>query len=57
LSKPRRDFVAGNLERSYEQKEYEMIALLKVHPLLDPLRGDPRFEKLVNKVVPPDSKK
>jgi tetratricopeptide (TPR) repeat protein len=38
------------LERSYEQKEYEAIALLKVHPMLDPLRDDPRFEKLVEKV-------
>jgi len=35
------------LERSYQAKEYEMMALLKLHPMLDPLRGDPRFEKLV----------
>jgi TolB-like protein len=38
------------LERSYEQKEYEMMALLKLHPMLDPLRGEPRFERLVEKV-------
>jgi tetratricopeptide (TPR) repeat protein len=38
------------LERSYEQKEYEMMALLKLHPMLDPLRGEPRFERLVERV-------
>jgi TolB-like protein len=38
------------LERSYNQKEYEMMALLKLHPMLDPLRGEPRFERLVEKV-------
>jgi TolB-like protein/Tfp pilus assembly protein PilF/class 3 adenylate cyclase len=38
------------LERSYEQKEYEMMALLKLHPMLDPLRGEPRFERLIEKV-------
>jgi hypothetical protein len=38
------------LERSYEQKEYEMMALLKLHPMLDPLRDEPRFERLVEKV-------
>jgi Tfp pilus assembly protein PilF len=44
------------LDRSYEQKEYEMIALLKVHPMLDPLRGDPRFEKFINRVLPAAAK-
>jgi hypothetical protein len=27
-----------------------MMALLNLHPMLDPLRGDPRFERLVEKV-------
>jgi tetratricopeptide (TPR) repeat protein len=40
------------LQQSYEQKEYESIVLLRVHPMLDPLRGDPRFEKFVNRVLP-----
>jgi TolB-like protein/Tfp pilus assembly protein PilF len=41
------------LEQSYLQKESVDISLIKVHPFLDPLRGDPRFEKLANQVVPP----
>jgi hypothetical protein len=31
-------------------------ARIKVSPLLDPLRGDPRFEALVQKVVGPKQK-
>jgi hypothetical protein len=31
-------------------------ALIEVHPFLDPLRGDPRFEGLVQKVVGPKQK-
>jgi TolB-like protein/Tfp pilus assembly protein PilF len=44
------------LEQSYEQKEYESIALLRVHPMLDSLRGDPRFEKFTNRVLPAAAK-
>jgi serine/threonine protein kinase/Tfp pilus assembly protein PilF len=41
------------LERDYrEHADYE-VALLKVDPMLDPLRGDPRFEALVAKVFAP----
>jgi tetratricopeptide (TPR) repeat protein len=45
------------LERSYRNKEGAKISLIKVEPMLDPLRGDPRFEKLANQVVPSDSEK
>lgn len=44
------------LERSYEAKETGAIGDIKVNPLLDPLRGDPRFEKLANQIVPPVAK-
>ena len=41
------------LERDYrDHADYE-IALIKVDPMLDPLRGDPRFEALVSKVFAP----
>jgi TolB-like protein/Flp pilus assembly protein TadD len=32
------------------------VSRLKVHPVYDPLRGDPRFEALVQKVVGPEQK-
>jgi Flp pilus assembly protein TadD len=37
------------LERAYREHD-RALAWLKVHPRLDPLRGDPRFEELVRKV-------
>jgi hypothetical protein len=41
------------LERDYhDHADYE-IALIKVDPMLDLLRGDPRFEALVSKVFAP----
>jgi len=40
------------LERSYQNKEPGFLEDIKVNPLLDPLRGDPRFEALVEKIVP-----
>src|SRR5207302_3205058 len=44
------------LERSYEAKETGNITYIKVDPFLDPLRGNPRFEALANKIIPPDAK-
>jgi len=41
------------LERAYRDRAGPDIALIKVDPFLDPLRGDPRFEVLVQKVVAP----
>jgi serine/threonine protein kinase/Tfp pilus assembly protein PilF len=41
------------LERDYrEHADYE-LALIKIDPMLDPLRADPRFEALVSKVFAP----
>jgi adenylate cyclase len=41
------------LERAYRDRAGPDIALIKVDPFLDDLRGDPRFEALVQKVVAP----
>jgi TolB-like protein/class 3 adenylate cyclase/Tfp pilus assembly protein PilF len=41
------------LERAYRDRAGPDIALIKVDPFLDDLRGDPRFESLVQKVVAP----
>jgi hypothetical protein len=43
------------LERSYRDKETGVVRHIKVDPFLDPLHGDPRFEKLANEMLPPDS--
>jgi len=48
-----KDKAIDYLERDYrEHADYE-LALIKVDPMLDPLRGDPRFEALVSKVFAP----
>ncbi|MFL6531130.1 MAG: tetratricopeptide repeat protein [Chthoniobacterales bacterium] len=41
------------LEQDYADHDGANIGWIKVDPLLDPLRGDPRFEALVQKVVSP----
>ncbi len=38
------------LEKSYQDQAGNDIGLVKVDPMLDPLRGDPRFEALAAKV-------
>jgi TolB-like protein/Flp pilus assembly protein TadD len=39
------------LERAYEEKE-PWLFWLKVHPMVDPLRGEPRFQAVLRKVYP-----
>jgi TolB-like protein/Tfp pilus assembly protein PilF/class 3 adenylate cyclase len=41
------------LEQGFADHEGRPLTWIKVDPLLDPLRGDPRFEALVQKVVAP----
>jgi len=43
------------LEQGYQDR-FPEITRIKVDPILDPLRGDPRFEALANKIIPPDAK-
>jgi DNA-binding winged helix-turn-helix (wHTH) protein/TolB-like protein/Flp pilus assembly protein TadD len=38
------------LEKAYENKEEASLALLKVEPMLDSLRSDPRFNDLLNRL-------
>jgi TolB-like protein/Flp pilus assembly protein TadD len=40
------------LEQSYQDRAGSDIGYIRVDPLLDPLRGDPRFEALAEKIVP-----
>jgi TolB-like protein/Tfp pilus assembly protein PilF len=52
-----RDKAIECLERSWQTREpATFIPFIRVDPMLDPLRGDPRFEKLANKIVPADVK-
>ena len=44
------------MERAYRERAGHDINLIKVDPMLDDLRGDPRFEALVQKVVGPKQK-
>jgi TolB-like protein/Tfp pilus assembly protein PilF len=41
------------LERAYQQGDTNYLFVLKVDPLVNDLRGDPRFEALVQKVIAP----
>jgi TolB-like protein/Flp pilus assembly protein TadD len=41
-----------SLERAYEEHDFSMVQL-RVAPWFEPLRGDPRFERLLNKVGVP----
>ena len=40
------------LDQAYQNRAGNDIGWIRVDPLLDPLRGDPRFEALAEKIVP-----
>ena len=56
LSLGNRDEAIRRLEQAIADHESLTITMIKADPKLDPLRGDPRFEVLVRKVVGPKQK-
>ena len=40
------------LEQSYQDRAGSDIGWIRVDPLLDPLRGDPQFEAIAEKIIP-----
>ena len=40
------------LERGYQEHDGFDLGAIRVDPILAPLRGDPRFEALAEKIVP-----
>jgi len=44
------------LERAYLERSDPYITFIKVSPLFDPLRGDPRFQALLAKAFSPGKK-
>jgi len=46
-----REQALRSFEKSYEDRDGTEIGYIKVNPLLDSMRGDPRFEALVQKVL------
>jgi tetratricopeptide (TPR) repeat protein len=47
-----RDRAIELLQKLVTMPGYTNYARLKLHPMWNPLRGDPRFEKIVNSLVP-----
>jgi hypothetical protein len=41
------------LEKAYQDRAGDALRFIRVEPLLDPLRRDPRFEDLVAKIFAP----
>jgi tetratricopeptide (TPR) repeat protein len=40
----------AELETAFQERDWRMSALLKVEPMLDPLREDPRFKELLKRL-------
>jgi len=47
-----KDEAIRRLQQSYEDRAGDSLRYIRVDPLLDPLRGDPRFDALAEKVIP-----
>jgi TolB-like protein len=47
-----KNHVMDELERAYRENDGNDIYNIRVDPLLDDLRGDPRFEALAEKIIP-----
>jgi len=44
------------LDRAFRERSDPFITFIKVSPLFDPLRGDPRFQALLAKAFSPGKK-
>ena len=49
-----KDAAFVELEKGYEQHDWQMSAVLKKEPMLDPLRGDPRYKDLLKRMNLPE---
>jgi TolB-like protein/Flp pilus assembly protein TadD len=47
-----KDEALGWLEKDFSDRDGWNIGFIKVDPMLDPLRGNPRFEALAEKIIP-----
>ncbi len=47
-----REQALSYLEKSYDDRNGNNLEYIRIDPFLDPLRGDPRFEALAEKIVP-----
>jgi adenylate cyclase len=56
ISLGQKDAAVSALEQGYAERDGDDIGTIKVDPMLDPLRGDPRFEALVQKVIAPKTR-